>query len=128
MQRRRELLALQRGGRVAGRGRQPQQRGVVAALVAAGARGEAGEAEPRGDRVQPRPQPRLAAELAEPAVRAQERLLGDLLRLGAAAEHPERDAEHAMLVGDHESLECPSVARAEPGEERRLVGGWLTPT
>ena len=61
-------------------------------------------------------------------MRAQERLLGDLLRLGTAAEHPERDTEHAMLVGDHERLEGPGVARAQPGEERRLVGGWLTPT
>ena len=36
---------------------------------------------------------------------AQERLLRNLLRLGTAAEHPQPDSEHAMLIRHHQILE-----------------------
>jgi hypothetical protein len=68
----------------------------------------------------------LAAEVAEGAVGAQERLLGHVLGLGAAAEHAQRHAEHAMLVGGHQLLEGARVAGAQPGQQGGILGTSLT--
>ena len=53
---------------------------------------------------------------------AQEGFLGDLLRLGRIAEHPERHAEDPMLVGPDELFERAVVAGPEPVEKTRGVG------
>ena len=52
----------------------------------------------------------------------QEGFLGDLLRLGGIAEHPERHAEDAVLIRPHELLERAIVAGPEPIEKARGLG------
>jgi hypothetical protein len=54
-------------------------------------------------------------------VGAQERLLRDVLGLGPAAQHPERDAEDPVLVGRHQLLEGARVPGAEPAQQDRIV-------
>jgi len=58
-------------------------------------------------------------------VSPQKYLLRRLLGLGSAAEHPERDAEHAVLVGDHQLLEGSGVAPPEPIHQLSLIAGPL---
>jgi hypothetical protein len=42
---------------------------------------------------------------------AEEHLLSDFLGLRRVAQHPPGDAEDPVLIGDHELLEGPAVAR-----------------
>ena len=53
---------------------------------------------------------------------AQEGFLGDLLRLSGIAEHPERHAEHTVLIRPDELFERAIVAGAEPIEKARGLG------
>ena len=55
-------------------------------------------------------------------MRAQEGFLGDLLRLGGIAEHPERHAENAVLIRPDELFERAIVAGPEPIEKARGLG------
>jgi len=64
---------------------------------------------------------RLAAEVRQRSVRAQERLLGDLLGFRPVSQHAKRDAEHSVLVGNHELLEGAAIALAQPDDERRFL-------
>jgi hypothetical protein len=50
-------------------------------------------------------------------MRAQKGFLGDLLRLGGIAEHPERHAEDAVLIRPDELFERAIVAGPEPIEK-----------
>jgi hypothetical protein len=52
---------------------------------------------------------------------AQERLLGDLLGLGAVAQHAKRDAEDPMLIRRHQLLERPRLARPQPRQQRGVI-------
>ena len=58
---------------------------------------------------------------------AEERFLGGLFRFGRAAEHAQGDPEDAVLMGDHELLEGPRVARSQPFEKIRSIGGISFP-
>ena len=53
---------------------------------------------------------------------AQEGFLGDLLRLGRIAKHPERHAEDAVLIRPDELFERAIVAGPEPIEKARGLG------
>ena len=55
-------------------------------------------------------------------MRAQEGFLGDLLRLGGIAEHPERHAEDAVLIRPDELFERAIVAGPEPIQKARGLG------
>ena len=59
-------------------------------------------------------------------MRAQERLLGDLLGLGVIAQHPERDAENPVLIHRHQLLERWPVARPQPRDQGGVVRDPLT--
>ena len=67
--------------------------------------GEAVQAEARGDRVEPRRELCLAAEILHGAMDPEENLLGDLLGLAPIAQHPQGHSEDPVLVGDHQLLE-----------------------
>src|SRR5204862_4799728 len=95
---------------------------VVAARQSAVRGGQAIEAESRGDRIEPRAQPRLAAKVRDGAMGSQEHLLRDLLGLRAVAQHAQRDAEHAMLIRDHELFECARIAGAQAWEQTGRIG------
>ena len=81
------------------------------------------QAQTRGDRVKPRRELRLAAELADGAVDAQKYLLGEILGFRPVPQHPERHAEDAVLMGDHQVLERPGVAAPEPLHQARIIAG-----
>src|SRR5262249_15560222 len=85
------------------------------------AAGQTVEAQPRGDRVQPRREPRVSAELGEPPVGPEERLLGDVLGLGGIPEHPEREPVDAMLLGADQLLGRRAIACPKPTYELRGV-------
>src|SRR5262245_4255124 len=53
----------------------------------------------------------------------QKHLLGELLGLGAIAEHAKRHPEDAMLVGDHQVLERSRVAAPEPVHQGGIIAG-----
>jgi len=53
--------------------------------------------------------------------RLRHRLLRDVLGLRRVAEHPQRDPEDPVLVGDHQLLKGLRVATPEPIEESRRV-------
>ena len=89
--------------------------------------GQAVEAEPRHDGVQPGRELGVAAELRETPVGTEERLLRDFLGFGGAAQHAQSDAEDAVLMGGHELLEGPRVARPQPFEKCRDIGGLSFP-
>ena len=57
----------------------------------------------------------------------EERLLGSLLGFGRAAEHAQGHTKDAVLVGGHELLEGPRVARAQPFEKIRSIDGISFP-
>src|SRR5207249_9040777 len=95
-------------------GRQARQRLFTFANHPSVARRQAVQAQPRGDRVEPRRELRVAPKPGDGAVDPDEYLLGEVLGLRLAAQHPERHAEDAMLVGDHQVLEGPRIALPEP--------------
>ena len=117
-----EARRVPRGGGVGRARRHAVQRLVVGAWMSAVAGGQAVQAQPRGDGVEPRPQARLAPELAERAVGAQECLLRDLLGLGAAAEHAQADGEHAVLIRPHQILEGRRLSAASRTSRSSLSG------
>ena len=80
------------------------------------------EAETGDDGVEPGGQLGIAAELGKAPVRPEKGLLGDLLGLGRAAEHAQRHAKDAVLVGSDELLKGPRVARSQPVEQFRGIG------
>src|SRR5207247_730544 len=98
-----------------GIGTQALERLLAHARHAALARGEAVQAEPRRDRVEPGRELGLAAEVLHGPMDSQKDLLGDLLGLAPIAQHPERHPEDPVLVGDHQLLEGPWVAPLQPG-------------
>jgi hypothetical protein len=101
------------GGALGGR-RYTRQRFITVAGDAPLARRQPVQAQTRGNRVEPRRELGLAAELADGAVHAEKDLLGEILGFRPVAEHPERHAEDAVLVSDHQVLERPGVAAPEP--------------
>jgi len=60
-------------------------------------------------------------------VHPQKHLLGDLLGLGPVAQHPQRHAEDAMLVGAHQILEGPRVAPPYRLDQVGLVAHRVRP-
>src|SRR5215813_12855504 len=104
------LAPLELVGRARVAGRNPRQRLLTLAQEPPLAGRQAIQAQARGDRIEPRRELRIAAEVRDGPVSPQKYLLRRLLGLGSAAEHPERDAEHAVLVGDHQLLEGSRVA------------------
>ena len=85
------------------------------------------EAETGDDGVEPGGELGLPAELAKAPVRAEEGFLRHLFGFGRAAEHAQGHAEHAVLVGGDELFEGPRVARPQPVEEFRGIGGISFP-
>src|SRR5439155_585261 len=79
------------------------------------------QAEARCDRVEPRRELRVAAELGDGSVDTEKDLLRELFGFRAAAQHPERHAEDAMLVGDHQLLEGSRLAPPEPVHQVCLI-------
>jgi hypothetical protein len=75
-----------------------------------------------GDLVQPRLEAGAALEAVEPAPRAQERLLHDVLGVVRRAEHPVAVDLERAAVRLHERAERPLVAGLGGGDEQRLVG------
>src|SRR5437667_51020 len=86
-------------------GRETLERLVALARHATLAGGEAVQAEARGDRVEPRRELGLAAEILHGAMDPEENLLGDLLGLAPIAQHRQGHSEDPVLVGDHQLLE-----------------------
>ena len=88
----------------------PQEIGAVAALAD-----------------QPDDAPRVAvvrsATVAKAPVRAEEGFLRHLFGLGRAAEHAQGHAEDAVLMGGDELFKGPHVARPQPVEQFRRIGG-----
>ncbi len=56
-------------------------------------------------------------------MRAEEGFLRHLFGLGRAAEHAQGHAEDAVLMGGDELFKGPHVARAQPVEQFRRIGG-----
>src|SRR5262249_32460835 len=117
-----QLAALERGRGAGVAVGQPRERLVPLAPEATLAGPQSGEAEPRGDRVEPGRELRLAAKVRDRPVGAEEYLLGPLLGLRRVPEHPRRHADDPLLVPSRQLLEGLAVAGSEPGDERRLVG------
>lgn len=80
------------------------------------------EAETGDDGVEPSGQLGIAAEFGKAPVRPEKGLLGDFLRFRRAAEHAQRHAEDAVLMGSDELLKGPRVARPQPVEQFRGIG------
>src|SRR5262245_15488567 len=123
VQRRLQLVPLHFLGRPDLARRQAGQGLFALARHAPLARAEAVQAQARGDRVEPRRELRVAPELADGSMHAQEDFLGELLGLGAIAQHTQRDAEDAVLVGDHQILEGSGIAAPEPVHQGCIIAG-----
>ena len=87
------------------------------------ARRETAQTQARDDGVEPGGKLGVPAKLRQAPVSPHESLLGHLLGFGGVAQHPEGDAEDAMLMEGDELLEGTGVSGPQPREELRGVGG-----
>src|SRR5690606_6066135 len=75
--------------------------------------------------VEPRGERGIAAEAGETAVRPDERVLGDLLGVGAVAQEREGDGEDLFAIAGHDFHERAFVTGVETTHEFGVVGGFL---
>ncbi len=117
-----ELAALRMDVRPSALIRHSKEDFLAAADRPAVSRRQPVETETRDDGVEPGGKLGFAAELGKAPVRPKKGLLGDFLRFRRAAEHAQRHAEDAVLVGGDELLKGPRVARPQPVEQFRGIG------
>ncbi len=125
MQRRLHLRGLQRRARIRMRIGHSHQRRLSHPTGAA--RGfQPVQAEAGGDRIQPSGKLGLASKVPDGPVNAQEDLLGHFLGLAPIGEHPERDAEDPVLIGQYESLKRFRLPPPERFDQWSLVKAPVT--
>ena len=93
--------------------------GIFAAALAPA---ELVEAEVGDDPVQPGVEGALKPEVAEVAVRFEERLLVDVLRILLVAEHVQRESENGLIVAADERVEGRAVAALRFADELIVFG------